>query len=174
MIAIVEVASLILASALLLLKMAIYFFLSFIDSLKELYAAALHAFTTRSTETQTRRSVVTPKMIIPDRYCATKPAINDELSTPIGDDDLNQHNCLHHLMDKVFNEKTQILLEKERLANELSRLQYQLMDSNSKLRQSQNELAITKSQLENNKRLITDVKANLFSNPDFIGNRIIG
>jgi hypothetical protein len=157
-IAIVEVALLILDSALLLLKMAIYFFLRFIDSSKELYAAALHAFTTRSTETQTRRSVVTPKMIKPDRYCATKPAINDEFSTPSGDD-LNQQSCLP-LMAKD-DDQNLTALENERLENELSLLQSKLTDSSSKLLQYQNvqdESATTKSELEEKKREITDSK----------------
>jgi hypothetical protein len=85
----------------------------------------------RSTETQTRLSAVNPKMIEPDVACTTRPVINDGFSTTSGDD-LNQQSFLR-LMAKV-EEKNLILLEKERLENELSLLQSQLTDSDSKLR----------------------------------------
>ncbi|XP_046438230.1 myosin-11-like [Daphnia pulex] len=58
-------------------------------------------------------------------------------------------------------EKNLIVLDKERLANKLSLLQSQLTDSSSKLQMFQNvhnELAATKSELENNKREMTDIK----------------
>ncbi|XP_046443776.1 synaptonemal complex protein 1-like [Daphnia pulex] len=97
-------------------------------------------------------------MIIPDRYCATKPATNDEFSTPSGDD-LNQQSCLP-LMAKD-DDKNQTVLENERLENELSLLQSQLTDSSSKLKMFQNvhdELETTKNELEEKKREISDIK----------------
>ncbi|XP_046639629.1 centromere-associated protein E-like [Daphnia pulicaria] len=57
-------------------------------------------------------------------------------------------------------EKNLILLDKDRLENELSLVQSQLADSSSKLRQYQNvddELATTKRELEKQKSLITDM-----------------
>ncbi|XP_046439456.1 centromere-associated protein E-like [Daphnia pulex] len=57
-------------------------------------------------------------------------------------------------------EKNLILLDKDRLENELSLLQSQLTDSSSKLRQYQNvhdELETTKSELEEKKSIITDM-----------------
>jgi hypothetical protein len=117
----------------------------------------------RSTETQTRLSAGNPKMIKPDVVCTnkhalTRPVINDGFSTTSGDD-LNQQSFLR-LKAKV-EEKNLILLENERLANELSLLQSKLTDSSSKLQMFQNvhdELATTKSELENNKRVMTDMK----------------
>jgi chromosome segregation ATPase len=52
---------------------------------------------------------------------------------------------------------TLIELDKESLANELNLLQSQLTDSDSKIRQSHIESAITKSELEEKKSLITDM-----------------
>jgi ABC-type phosphate transport system auxiliary subunit len=52
-------------------------------------------------------------------------------------------------------------LEKERLANELSLVQSQLTDSHSNLQMLQkvhDELAATKSELENNKRVMADIE----------------
>jgi hypothetical protein len=60
-------------------------------------------------------------------------------------------------MMKSIDEKKEILMEKERMANELSLLQSQLTDSHSKLRQCQTELAITKRELEEKKSVITDI-----------------
>jgi chromosome segregation ATPase len=57
-------------------------------------------------------------------------------------------------------EKNLIVLDNERLANELSLVQSQLTDSHSKLQMFQNvhdELATTKSELENNKRVTTEI-----------------
>ncbi|EFX68816.1 hypothetical protein DAPPUDRAFT_329741 [Daphnia pulex] len=57
-------------------------------------------------------------------------------------------------------EKNRIVLDKERLENELSLLQSQLTDSSSKLQMFQNvhdELATTKNELENNKREMTEI-----------------
>jgi chromosome segregation ATPase len=59
-------------------------------------------------------------------------------------------------------EKNQIVLEKERLANELSLVQSQLKDSHSNLQMLQkvhDELATTKRELENNKRQMTDIES---------------
>ncbi|EFX72140.1 hypothetical protein DAPPUDRAFT_111094 [Daphnia pulex] len=58
-------------------------------------------------------------------------------------------------------EKNLIVLDKERLTNELSLLQSQLTDSSSKLQMFQNvhdELATTKIELENNKREMTNIE----------------
>jgi hypothetical protein len=63
-------------------------------------------------------------------------------------------------MAEVRDEKNRILLENERLANEISLLQSQMTDSNSKLLMFQivlDELAITKSELEKKKSAITDI-----------------
>ncbi|EFX74572.1 hypothetical protein DAPPUDRAFT_108774 [Daphnia pulex] len=98
------------------------------------------------------------KMIEPDVLCATKFAIDKGLSNPIGDDDLNQQSCLP-LMAKD-DDKNLIVLENERLENELSLLQSQLTDSSSKLKMFQNvhdELATTKNELEEKKREMTDM-----------------
>jgi hypothetical protein len=86
--------------------------------------------------------------------CVTGPVISDRISTPSGED-LNNQSFLR-LMAKV-NEKNLIVLENERLANELSLVQSQLTDSHSKLRQFDIELATTKSELEEKKSLITDM-----------------
>jgi hypothetical protein len=112
----------------------------------------------RSTESQTRLSAVNLKMIEPDVLCATKLAIDKGLSTPSGDD-LNQQSCLP-LMAKD-DDKNLTVLENERLENELSLHQSKLTDSSSKLQMFQNvhdELATTKSELEEKKREITDIK----------------
>ncbi|EFX85997.1 hypothetical protein DAPPUDRAFT_98362 [Daphnia pulex] len=90
--------------------------------------------------------------------CVTGPVINDGISTTSGED-LNNQSFLR-LMAKV-NEKNLIVLENERLANELSLLQSQLTtDSNSKLQMFQDvhdELAITKSELEKQKSVNTEL-----------------
>jgi chromosome segregation ATPase len=75
------------------------------------------------------------------------------------EDNLNQQTILR-FMGKVIEENNEILLDKERLTNQVSLLQSQLTDSNSKLRQYQNvhdELATTKSELEETKREMTDI-----------------
>jgi chromosome segregation ATPase len=54
-------------------------------------------------------------------------------------------------------EKNQIVLENQRLANELSLVQSQLTDSHSKVRQFHIELATTKSELEKQKNVSTDM-----------------
>jgi hypothetical protein len=86
--------------------------------------------------------------------CVTGPVISDRISTPSGED-LNNQSFLR-LMAKV-NEKNLIVLENERLANELSLVQSQLTDSLSKVRQFHIELATTKSELEKQKSVITDI-----------------
>jgi chromosome segregation ATPase len=115
-------------------------------------------FISRLTESQTRLSAVNLNKIEPDNFCTTKPIIDDGLITT-SEDKLNQLTILR-FMAKIIEENNQILLEKERLTNQISLLQSQLTDSNSKLRQYQNvhdELATTKSELEEKKRLITDI-----------------
>jgi hypothetical protein len=57
-------------------------------------------------------------------------------------------------------EKNQILLEKKRLANELSLVQSQLTDSHSKVKQFRIESATTKSKLEEKKSEMTDMAEN--------------
>ncbi|XP_046649303.1 uncharacterized protein LOC124340741 [Daphnia pulicaria] len=97
-------------------------------------------------------------MIEPDVLCATKLEIDKGLSTPSGDD-LNQQSCLP-LMAKD-DDKNLTVLENERLENELSLLQSKLTDSSSKLQMFQNvhdELGTTKSELEEKKREISDIK----------------
>ncbi len=109
----------------------------------------------RSTETRTQLLAVNSKKIEPDVNCAV---INKGFSSTSGDD-LNQQSFLR-LMAKAMDEKNLILMEKERLADELGLLQSQLTDSNSKLQMFQNvrdELAITKSELEKKKSVITDI-----------------
>jgi hypothetical protein len=109
----------------------------------------------RSTEIQTRLSAVNLKKIEPEVNYATNPVIDQEFSTASGED-LNNQSFLRLMAE----EKNLIVLEKERLANELSLVQSQLTDSHSKLQMFQNvqdELATTKSELENNKRVITDI-----------------
>ncbi|EFX65575.1 hypothetical protein DAPPUDRAFT_264514 [Daphnia pulex] len=110
------------------------------------------------TESQTRLSAVNLNKIEPDNFCTTKPVIDDGFMTT-SEDKLNQQTILR-FMAKVIEENNQILLEKERLTNQVSLLQSQLTDSNSKLRQYQNvhdELATTKSELEETKREMTDI-----------------
>ncbi|EFX82224.1 hypothetical protein DAPPUDRAFT_101700 [Daphnia pulex] len=111
----------------------------------------------RKTDIQTRLSAVNQIKIKPDVFCATKPAIDKGFSTPSGDD-LNQQSCLR-LMAKDDDQNLTVL-ENERLKNELSLLQSQLTDSSSKLQMFQNvydELATTKMELEEKKRVITDI-----------------
>ncbi|EFX83082.1 hypothetical protein DAPPUDRAFT_100994 [Daphnia pulex] len=113
----------------------------------------------RMTESQTRHSAANLNKIKPDAACTKQHAlprlvINDGFSTPSGED-LNNQSFLR-LKAKV-DEKNLIVLEKERLANELSLVQSQLTDSHSKLRQFRIESATTKSKLEKQKSLITDI-----------------
>jgi chromosome segregation ATPase len=54
-------------------------------------------------------------------------------------------------------EKNLIVLENQRIANELSLVQSQLTDSHSKVKQFRNESATIKSELEEKKSLITDM-----------------
>ncbi len=72
---------------------------------------------------------------------------------------MNQQSCLP-LMAKD-DDQNLTALEKERLENELSLLQSKLTDSSSKLQMFQNvreELATTKSELEKQKSVNTDIK----------------
>ncbi|EFX66398.1 hypothetical protein DAPPUDRAFT_332197 [Daphnia pulex] len=116
----------------------------------------------RSTEKQTRHSSANLNKIRPDVACTKqhalpRPVINDGFSTASGED-LNNQSCLR-LKAKV-DENNLIVLEKERLANELSLVQSQLADSDSKLRQFQNvhdELETTKCELEEKKREMTEI-----------------
>ncbi|EFX74568.1 hypothetical protein DAPPUDRAFT_108769 [Daphnia pulex] len=139
--------------ALLSLMAALYIILELIVQVN-----ALHAFISRLTESPTRHSDDNLNKIKPDVACSNKhalprPAINDEFSTPSGED-LNNQSFL-----RLMDEKNLIVLEKERLENELSLVQSQLTDSHSKLLQQFHiELATTKSELENNKREISDIK----------------
>ncbi len=106
----------------------------------------------QSNETRIQLLAVNQKKIEPEVNYVTEPVINDGISNTSGED-LTQHSFLR-LMVKVMDEKNLILLEKERLANELSLLKSQLTDSNSKLQVLQNvrdELAIIKSELEKKK-----------------------
>jgi hypothetical protein len=115
-------------------------------------------FISRLTESQTRLSAVNLNKIEPDNFCTTKPVIDDGFMTT-SEDNLNQQTILR-FMGKVIEENNEILLDKERLTNQVSLLQSQLTDSNSKLRQYQNvhdELATTKSELEETKREMTDI-----------------
>ncbi|EFX66492.1 hypothetical protein DAPPUDRAFT_116338 [Daphnia pulex] len=111
----------------------------------------------------TQLSAVNPNKIEPGVLCVSGPVISDGISTTSGDD-LNQPRFLRS-MAKMTDEINLILLENERLANELSLLQSQLTDSNSKLQMFQNvndELEITESELEKNKSVFTDItKINL-------------
>ncbi|EFX65574.1 hypothetical protein DAPPUDRAFT_117170 [Daphnia pulex] len=116
-------------------------------------------FFSRMTESQTRHSAVNLNNIEPDVACSNqhalpRPVINDGFSTTSGED-LNNQSFLR-LMATV-EEKNLIVLEKERIANELSLVQTQLTDSHSKLRQFRIESATTKSKLEKQKRFITDI-----------------
>jgi hypothetical protein len=109
----------------------------------------------RSAEIQTLLSAVNLNKIEPDVNYATKPVIDQEFSTASGED-LNNQSCLRLMAE----EKNVIVLKKERLVNELSLVQSKPTDSHSKLQMFQNvhdELATTKSELENNKRVITDI-----------------
>jgi chromosome segregation ATPase len=119
----------------------------------------------RSTEKQTRhssanlnkRNKIKPDVACNNQHALPRPVINDEFSTPSGED-LNNQSFLQ-LKAKV-DENNLILLEKERLANELSLVQSQLTDSHSKLQMFQNvqeELASTKSELEEKKIVVTDL-----------------
>ncbi|EFX65569.1 hypothetical protein DAPPUDRAFT_264522 [Daphnia pulex] len=116
----------------------------------------------RPTEKQTRHSAVNlnkrnkikPDVACSNQHALPRPAINDEFSTPNGED-LNNQSFL-----RLMDEKNLIVLENQRLANELSLVQSQLTDSHLKLRQFQNvhdQLAIIKSELEEKKSVITDM-----------------
>ena len=116
-------------------------------------------FFRRMTESQTRRSAANLNKIKPDVACTNqhalpRPVINDGFSTASGED-LNNQSFLR-LKAKV-DENNLIVLENERLANELSLVQSQLTDSHSKLRQFRIESSTTKSKLEEKKSLITDI-----------------
>jgi chromosome segregation ATPase len=116
-------------------------------------------FFSRMTESQTRRSAANLNKIKPDVACTKqhalpRPEINDGFSTANGED-LNNQSFLR-LKAKV-DETNLIVLENQRLANELSLVQSQLTDSHSKLRQFRIESATTKSKLEKQKRFITDI-----------------
>ncbi|EFX66401.1 hypothetical protein DAPPUDRAFT_116390 [Daphnia pulex] len=119
-------------------------------------------FFSRMTESQTRHSAVNLNKIKPDVACTNqhalpRPVINDGFSTASGED-LNNQSFLP-LKAKV-DEKNLIVLENQRLANELSLVQSQLTDSSSKLQMFQNihdELETTKCELEEKKSLITDI-----------------
>ncbi|EFX66397.1 hypothetical protein DAPPUDRAFT_263172 [Daphnia pulex] len=116
-------------------------------------------FFRRMTESQARRSAVNLNKIKPDVACSNqhalpRPEINDGFSTASGED-LNNQSFLR-LKAKV-DENNLIVLENERLANELSLVQSQLTDSHSKLRQFRIESATTKTKLEKQKRFITDI-----------------
>jgi DNA repair exonuclease SbcCD ATPase subunit len=119
----------------------------------------------RSTEKQTRhssanlnkRNKIKPDVACNNQHALPRPVINDEFSTASGED-LNNQSFLQ-LKAKV-DENNLIVLEKERLANELSLVQSQLTDSHSKLQMFQNvqeELASTKSELEEKKIVVTDL-----------------
>jgi chromosome segregation ATPase len=141
---------------------ALYIILELIWTVNALYASiinALYAFIiSRLTESPTRHSADNLNMIKPDFACTNqhalpRPVINDGFSTPSGED-LNNQSFL-----RLMEENNLIVLEKERLENELSLVQSQLTDSHSKLLQQFHiELATTKSELENNKREISDIK----------------
>jgi myosin heavy subunit len=112
----------------------------------------------RSTEIETRLSAVNPQTIKSDVYYATRRVI-DERFSPISGDEMNRQIFLRKMAKD--EENNLIVLEKERLTNQVSLLQSQLTDSDSKQRQFQNvhdELAITKTKLENNKREMNDMK----------------
>ncbi|XP_046639648.1 paramyosin-like [Daphnia pulicaria] len=116
-------------------------------------------FFRRMTESKTRRSAANLNKIKPDVACSNqhalpRPVINDGLSTASGED-LNNQSFLR-LKAKV-DENNLIVLENERLANELSLVQSQLTDSHSKLREFRIESSTTKTKLEKQKRFITDI-----------------
>ncbi|XP_046439457.1 intracellular protein transport protein USO1-like [Daphnia pulex] len=119
----------------------------------------------RSTEKQTRhssanlnkRNKIKPDVACNNQHALPRPEINDEFSTASGED-LNNQSFLQ-LKAKV-DETNLIVLENQRLANELSLVQSQLTDSHSKLQMFQNvqeELASTKSELEEKKIVVTDL-----------------
>ncbi len=115
-------------------------------------------FFRRMTESQARRSAVNLNKIKPDVACSNqhalpRPVINDGFSTAKGED-LNNQSFLQ--LNAKVDENNLIVLENQRLANELSLVQSQLTDSNSKLRQFRIESATTKTKLEKQKRFITD------------------
>ncbi|EFX65570.1 hypothetical protein DAPPUDRAFT_264520 [Daphnia pulex] len=105
----------------------------------------------RSTEKQTRLSAVNLNNIEPDVNFATNPVVDQKFSTASG---VLNNQSFHRLM---ADENNLIVLEKERLANELSLVQSQLTDSHSKLRQFRIESVTTKSKLEKQKNLIIDM-----------------
>jgi predicted nucleic acid-binding protein len=133
-----------------ILEVTIFAFLSF-------WIMWIMDFFSRSTEIQTRRSTVNLNNIKPDVACTKphalpRPVINDGFSIASGED-LNNQSFL-----RSMDETNLIVLENQRLANELSLVQSQLTDSHSKLRQFRNESATTiKSKLEKQKRFITDI-----------------
>jgi hypothetical protein len=115
----------------------------------------------RSTEKQTRRSAanlnkrnkIKPDVACTKQHSLPRPAINDGFSTASGED-LNNQSFLRLKED----ETNRIVLEKQRLANELNLVQSQLTDSHSKVRQFDiDELATTKSELEEKKIVVTDL-----------------
>jgi chromosome segregation ATPase len=112
-------------------------------------------FFSRPSEIQTRLSAVNLNNIEPDvctkQHVLPRPVINDGFSTASGED-LNNQSFL-----RLKAETNLIVLEKERLSNELSLVQSQLTDSHSKLRQFRIESATTKRKLEKQKSLITDI-----------------
>ncbi len=139
--------------ALLSLMAALYIILELIVQVN-----ALHAFISRLTESPTRHSADNLNKIKPDVACSNqhaipRPVINDGFPTASGED-LNNQSFL-----RLMAENNLIVLENERLENELSLVQSQLTDSHSKLlKQFHIELATTKSELENNKREMSDLK----------------
>ncbi|XP_046438578.1 myosin heavy chain, striated muscle-like [Daphnia pulex] len=116
-------------------------------------------FFRRMTESPTRHSSANLNKIKPDVACSNqhalpRPVINDGFLTASGED-LNNQSFLR-LKEKV-DENNLIVLENERLANELSLVQSQLTDSHSKVKQFRIESATTKTKLEKQKRFITDI-----------------
>jgi uncharacterized Zn ribbon protein len=105
----------------------------------------------RSTEKQTRLSAVNLNNIESDVNYATKSVIDQNFSTASG---VLNNQSFHRLM---ADEKNLIVLENQRLANELSLVQSQLTDSHSKLRKFRIESVTSKSKLEKQKNLITDM-----------------
>jgi chromosome segregation ATPase len=105
----------------------------------------------RSTEKQTRLSAVNLNNIESDVNYATKSVIDQNFSTASG---VLNNQSFHRLM---ADEKNLIVLENQRLANELSLVQSQLTDSHSKVKQFRIESVTTKSKLEKQKNLITDM-----------------
>jgi hypothetical protein len=108
----------------------------------------------RSTEKQTRLSAVNLNNIESDVNYATKSVIDQNFSTASG---VLNNQSFHRLM---ADEKNLIVLENQRLANELSLVQSQLTDSHSKVKQFRIESSVTsKSKLEKQKNLIIDMTA---------------